>query len=150
VAPLATGGTSPRQPTDSTWVVLFGVASVKVTIPHSCWIAVCMCVCLYLSCVFCYFVVFLLPCYTRCIKITIFRYNCHCRHNRSSRREAVTAYRLVLTNSLVLTNPNHVLTSLLPNKTDQRYYLQARRHDFQRGPLGVAKLIKGDIKFYDI
>ena len=32
---------------------------------------------------------------------------------------------------LVLTNPNHVLSSLLPDKTDQRYYLRARRHDRQ-------------------
>ena len=28
---------------------------------------------------------------------------------------------------LVLTNPNHVLSSLLPDKTDQHYYLTARR-----------------------
>jgi len=30
---------------------------------------------------------------------------------------------------LVLTNPNHVLSSLLPDKTDQHYYLRARSHD---------------------
>jgi len=32
---------------------------------------------------------------------------------------------------LVLTNPNHVLSPLLPDKTDQCYYLRARRHDRQ-------------------
>ena len=31
----------------------------------------------------------------------------------------------------VLTNPNHVLSSLLPDKTDRHYYLRARRHDRQ-------------------
>ena len=30
---------------------------------------------------------------------------------------------------LVLTNPNHVLSSLLPDKTHQRYYLRPRRHN---------------------
>ena len=32
---------------------------------------------------------------------------------------------------LVITNPNHVLSSLLPGKTDQHYYLRARHHDRQ-------------------
>ena len=32
---------------------------------------------------------------------------------------------------LVLTNLNHVLSSLLPDKTDHHYYLRARRHDSQ-------------------
>jgi len=33
---------------------------------------------------------------------------------------------------LVLTNrSNHVLSSLLPDKTDQHYHLRARRHDRQ-------------------
>jgi len=32
---------------------------------------------------------------------------------------------------LVLTNPNHVLSSLLDDKTDQRYYVRARRQNRQ-------------------
>jgi len=32
---------------------------------------------------------------------------------------------------LVLTNPNHVLSSLLLDKAHQHYYLRARRHDRQ-------------------
>ena len=32
---------------------------------------------------------------------------------------------------LVLTNPNHVLSSLLRDKTDHHYYLRARCHDRQ-------------------
>ena len=32
---------------------------------------------------------------------------------------------------LVLTNANHVLSSLLPDKTDHHYYLRARCHDRQ-------------------
>ena len=32
---------------------------------------------------------------------------------------------------LVSTNLNHVLFSLLPDKTDQHYWLRARRHDRQ-------------------
>jgi len=32
---------------------------------------------------------------------------------------------------LLLTNPSHVLSSLLPDKTDQCYYLRARGHDRQ-------------------
>ena len=32
---------------------------------------------------------------------------------------------------LVLTNPNHVLSLLLLDKTDQHYWLRARRHDRQ-------------------
>jgi len=32
---------------------------------------------------------------------------------------------------LVLTNPNHVLSSLLDDKIDQRYYLRARRQNRQ-------------------
>ena len=32
---------------------------------------------------------------------------------------------------LVLTNLNHVLSSLLPDKTDLHYYLRASRHDRQ-------------------
>jgi len=32
---------------------------------------------------------------------------------------------------LVLTNQNHVLSSLLPDKADQCYYLRGRRHDRQ-------------------
>jgi len=37
-----------------------------------------------------------------------------------------TAYKC-----LVLTNPDHVLSRLLPDKTDQHYYLRARHHDRQ-------------------
>jgi len=37
---------------------------------------------------------------------------------------------------LVLTNPYHVLSSLLPHETDQHYYLRARRHDRQLADKG--------------
>ena len=33
--PLTSGGASPQQMTDNTWMVLFGVASVKVILPQT-------------------------------------------------------------------------------------------------------------------
>jgi len=84
VTPLAPGGASRRQTTDSIWIVLFDVASVKVNCASD---------------------------------LDIFGIIDQAGEN-------------VVPVSLFL-NANLVVSSLLPGKTDQLYYLRARRHDRQ-------------------